>query len=47
MKVPAEVADRRELKIRKRRERCERKDIILGYIILLGRYIILMSKIGK
>ena len=45
MKAPAEVADRIELKIRERREMV-RKDIILGYI-LLQRYIILMSRIGK
>ena len=45
MKALTEVVDRRELKIRERREMV-RKDIILGYI-LLQRYIILMSRIGK
>ena len=37
----------RELKIRERGERSERIDMDLGYIILLGRYIILKSRIGK
>ena len=37
----------RELKMRERGERWERKYIILGYIILLCRYIILMSRRGK
>ena len=37
----------RELKMRERGERWERKDIILRYIILLCRYIILMSKRRK
>ena len=43
-KASAEV---RELKMRERGERWKRKYIILGYIILLCRYIILMSRRGK
>ena len=43
-KASAEV---RELKMRERGERWERKYIILRYIILLCRYIILMSRRGK
>ena len=43
------LAEVRELKMRERErgKRWERKYIILGYIILLCRYIILMSRRGK
>ena len=37
----------REVKMRERGERWERIDMVLGYIILLDRYIISMNRIEK
>ena len=50
MKAPTEVTDGKELKMRERRERREMGEKIYNfeiYIILLCKYIILMSKRGK